>query len=47
MAAGGVSDHVWTLAELVGLLEEAERVPVKQRSYAKTRAVKRATDISG
>jgi hypothetical protein len=28
----GVADHVWTLAELVGLLEEAERAPVKRGS---------------
>jgi IS1 family transposase len=35
--AAGVSDHVWTLAELIGLLEEAERVPVKRGRYAKTR----------
>jgi IS1 family transposase len=45
--AAGVTDHVWTLTELIGLLEEAERVPVKRGRYAKTRerrAAKRQTD---
>jgi IS1 family transposase len=36
--AAGVADHEWTLAELIGLLEDAERVPVKRGRYAKTRA---------
>jgi IS1 family transposase len=36
-AAAGIADHVWTLDELIGLLEEAERVPVKRGRYAKTR----------
>jgi IS1 family transposase len=31
--AAGVADHVWTLDELVGLLEEAESVPVKRGPY--------------
>jgi IS1 family transposase len=44
--AAGVTDHAWTLAELIGLLEEAESVPVKRGSYAKTRAVKRAAELS-
>jgi IS1 family transposase len=35
--AAGVSDHVWTLSELVGLLEEAEATPIRRGSYAKTR----------
>lgn len=35
--AAGLSDHTWTLAELIGLLEQAEAVPVKRGSYAKTR----------
>jgi hypothetical protein len=35
--AAGVADHVWSLNELVGLLEEAERVPIKRGRYAKTR----------
>jgi hypothetical protein len=35
--AAGVADHVWTLDELIGLLEAAERVPVKRESYRKTR----------
>jgi IS1 family transposase len=38
--AAGVSDHTWTLDELVGLLEEAEETPIKRGSYAKTRARK-------
>lgn len=44
--AAGLTDHVWTLDELIGLLEEAERVPVKRGSYRKTRKVKRAAEIS-
>jgi hypothetical protein len=35
-----------TLSELIGLLEEAESVPVKRGSYKKTRAVKREAEIS-
>ncbi len=35
--AAGVIDHVWTLDELIRLLEEAERVPAKRGRYAKTR----------
>jgi IS1 family transposase len=35
--AAGVADHVWTLAELIGLLEQAEAVPMKRGRYAKTR----------
>jgi len=32
--AAGVTDRVWTLDELVGLLDEAERaVPVKRGPY--------------
>lgn len=42
----GVTDHVWTLAELIVLLEEAEATPIKRGSYSKTRAVKRAAEIS-
>ena len=41
--AAGVADHVWTLDELIGLLEEAERVPVKRGRYAKTRARRAAS----
>jgi IS1 family transposase len=44
--AAGVTDHVWTLHELIGLLEEAEAVPVRRGSYKKTRDVKRAAEIS-
>ncbi len=44
--AAGVADHVWTLEEMIGLLEEAERTPIRRGSYAKTRTVKRAAEIS-
>ncbi|HEX6700407.1 MAG TPA: IS1 family transposase [Gaiellaceae bacterium] len=43
--AAGVADHVWTLDELIGLLEAAERVPVKRGAYRKTRE-RRAREIS-
>jgi IS1 family transposase len=35
--AAGVTDHVWSLSELVGLLEAAENVPTKRGAYRKTR----------
>ena len=35
--AAGVTDHVWTLDELVGLLTEAESVPAKRGACRKTR----------
>jgi IS1 family transposase len=38
--AAGVSDHVWTLDELIGLLEEAEATPIRRGSYAKTRVTR-------
>jgi hypothetical protein len=38
--AAGIADHTWTLGELIGLLEDAERVPVKRGSYAKRRAAR-------
>jgi IS1 family transposase len=44
--AAGVADHVWSLDELIGLLEDAESVHVRRGSYAKTRAIKRAVEIS-
>ncbi len=44
--AAGVTDHVWTLDELIGLLEAAEAVPVKRGSYAKTRNVRREAENS-
>jgi len=44
--AAGIADRVWTLADLIALLEEAEAVPVKRGSYAKTRAVKRQAELS-
>lgn len=34
--AAGVADHVWTLDELIGLLEAAERTPIRRGPY-KTR----------
>ena len=39
--AAGITDHVWKLEELIGLLEAAEAVPVKRGRYAKTRNVRR------
>jgi IS1 family transposase len=42
--AAGVTDHVWTLSELVALLEEAEAVPVRRGRYAKTRARRALSD---
>jgi len=35
--AGGVTDHVWTLDELIGLLEAAESTPTRRGAYRKTR----------
>jgi IS1 family transposase len=35
--AAGITDHVWSLDELIGLLEEAEATPTKRGRYAKTR----------
>lgn len=31
--SAGVADHVWTISELVGLLEAAEATPIKRGSY--------------
>lgn len=36
--AAGVSDHVWKLDELIELLEEAERTPIRRGSH-KRRAI--------
>jgi IS1 family transposase len=36
--AAGVTDHVWGVDEMIGLLEAAEATPIKRGSYAKTRA---------
>ncbi len=33
--AAGVTDHVWTLVELIGLLEQAEAQPIKRGAYKK------------
>jgi IS1 family transposase len=44
--AVGVTDHVWTLEEMIGLLEAAEATPTRRGSYEKTRAVKRAAENS-
>jgi IS1 family transposase len=35
--AARLTDHVWTLPELIALLEDAEAVPTKRGRYAKTR----------
>lgn len=35
--AAGLEDHVWTVDELIALLDAAERVPVKRGAYRKTR----------
>jgi IS1 family transposase len=35
--AAGISDHTWTLDEMIGLLEAAERTPTTRGRYAKTR----------
>jgi len=36
--AAGITDHVWKLDELIGLLDAAEATPTKRGRYAKTRA---------
>jgi hypothetical protein len=33
--AAGVTDHVWKLPELIGLLEAAEATPVRRGAYKK------------
>jgi len=35
--AAGVADHVWSVDELIGLLEAAEATPIKRGPYRKTR----------
>lgn len=40
--AAGVTDHVWTLHDLIGLLEAAEAVPTKRGRYAETRETRAA-----
>ena len=35
--AAGVADHVWTLDELIGLLEQRKQRPIKRGRYEKTR----------
>jgi IS1 family transposase len=44
--AAGLTDHVWTLRELIGLLERAETTPTRRGSYSKTREVKQQAEIS-
>jgi hypothetical protein len=39
--AAGLEDHVWTVHELIGLLEAAESVPVKRGAYRKTTRAER------
>jgi len=36
--AAGITDHTWSLDEMIRLLEEAEAYPIKRGSYKKTRA---------
>lgn len=36
--AAGVTDHIWSLTELIGLLEDAEHVPIKRGPYKKRAA---------
>jgi IS1 family transposase len=40
--AAGVTDHVWTLPELIGLLEQAEATPTRRGPYRKTRERRQA-----
>ena len=40
--AAGITDHTWTLAELIGLLEAAEATPITRGRYVKTRERRRA-----
>ena len=40
--AAGLTDHTWTLAELIGLLEAAEATPITRGRYVKTRERRRA-----
>ena len=42
--AAGVTDHVWSLDELIGLLETAEATTTKRGRYAKTRERRAASD---
>jgi hypothetical protein len=35
--AAGITDHTWSLDEMIGLLEAAERTPTTRGRYAKTR----------
>ena len=37
--AAGVADHVWTIDEIVALLEDAEATPIRRGRYAKSRSV--------
>jgi IS1 family transposase len=39
--AAGVTDHVWKLDELIGLLADAEATPIRRGSYTKTRQARR------
>jgi IS1 family transposase len=44
--AAGVADHVWTLDELIGLLEAAEATPIKRGPYQKRRPASTPRPIS-
>jgi hypothetical protein len=35
--AAGITDHVWTVHEIIDLLEAAEATPIRRGRYAKTR----------
>src|SRR5437588_9125037 len=37
--AAGLTDHTWTLDELIGLLSAAEATPIKRGSYKKREAI--------
>jgi IS1 family transposase len=44
--AAGITDHVWTLHELIALLEAAESVPTRRGPYKKTREQRGYPQIS-
>jgi hypothetical protein len=43
--AAGVTDHVWTIGELIGLLESAEATPTTRGPYRKTREARSYPDV--
>jgi hypothetical protein len=44
--AAGLTDRVWTLRELIGLLDASEATPIRRGSYKPTRDAKRKAEIS-